>query len=558
MCRDNNHGGRRCPNDTSEARRLRRANATAKARYRTVAAPLKESEYLNPEPEISTPDNVSIETINTRIQELQDLKKYQNDLQMRLPNGNYKIDLTPEERLKESKEIVSKLEQKVIEIGAEVNTLAQKRTGFTDELMQTKLTEAQKPLLDKFDKLETDLASFKEELTTKYQHYDPDTPYVSRLLSLARQDGNETAEDDYKKLDDLNYQVALAKREAADAARGQVEEVTNMLIANAKEYRNVLAEVRPLGGEIKIAENSASKEAKLMKEVAEVYPTAWIEASNNSNSLRIKKTTGRAHYNHSKAQITYSVQDKINLMVKPKDWEPDEHDRWESGWTKLPPGVKEYVDPKTGYTIETWADEDEIVWVAPRFEYFDNWTHRSRDGVPVGPGWKKVTIRTSEYNPETRERTEKLVETYRRVQKRKTRSSWGNHQAELTIDGESSRFGSKGYPTALHEFAHRVEKTGPAFIHEMQTEFLRRRTTDSNGVQEPLQQIYPKKKEFGRFDNFPDKYMGKEYAGSVHHEILSTGAEAVFAGKFGGLAGVGTYKPDSEMKNFILGLWASA
>lgn len=51
--------------------------------------------------------------------------------------------------------------------------------------------------------------------------------------------------------------------------------------------------------------------------------------------------------------------------------------------------------------------------------------------------------------------------------------------------------------------------------------------------------------------------MGKHYDHG-YTEILSIGMESIFAGNNGGLAGVNTYKADLEMRDFILGVLATA
>jgi hypothetical protein len=118
---------------------------------------------------------------------------------------------------------------------------------------------------------------------------------------------------------------------------------------------------------------------------------------------------------------------------------------------------------------------------------------------------------------------------------------------------------------ALHELAHRIEASPKVgrYITTMEEQFLTSRTTDKDtGVRESLVQIYPRSKEYGRKDDFTDLYMGKEYptdhSGTRYREVLSTGAEAVFGTSFGNLAGLGRKKPDQDMRNFIIGLWASA
>jgi hypothetical protein len=50
--------------------------------------------------------------------------------------------------------------------------------------------------------------------------------------------------------------------------------------------------------------------------------------------------------------------------------------------------------------------------------------------------------------------------------------------------------------------------------------------------------------------------MGKEYTDG-YREVLSMGMEAIFSGSQGSLIGLGNFKPDPDMKNFIIGLLAT-
>jgi len=553
MCRDNDHGGRRCPADTSEARRLRRANAGARNDFKQLAAPLLETELTGHNEQPEAVPSITIDTIKETIAELDELKKYDTQIFMRTPSGEYSMPFESlSHRYAAQEANIPAMESKVIEIGAQVTSVALGRTGFTDEKIQEVMVEEQRHFLKLHDEVEAELIAYQAELLTKYA--DPENPSSSGWVLLRRaiikDETNLEARADEAKYEALQKQKQEYNMEVQKALQGRSEQVLQMLKTNATTFTEVLGEIRPLGGDIVVAENSAKREVKIMAEVAKVYPTAWIEDSNNGNSLRIKYTKSRAHYNDSASQNTFTVSEMHRGTTKPKDWKPDGISYHEQGWIAIPDG-EDWVHPTTGVIHTNSAREGETFWIYPHYEYFNRWDHRSRDGVPVGHGWEKTLVRNYPDDGTTREE-------WRRIKRERRQTSWGVRQAELTIDSEPSAYGPTGYPTALHEFAHRIEAKGPKFLDTMQEEFLRRRTTSVDGEHETLRRIYPKKKEYGRFDNFADKYMGKEYSGTRHHEILSTGAEAVFAGKFGSLSGVGNYKADPDMKNFILGLFAAA
>lgn len=74
---------------------------------------------------------------------------------------------------------------------------------------------------------------------------------------------------------------------------------------------------------------------------------------------------------------------------------------------------------------------------------------------------------------------------------------------------------------------------------------------------EDLVRIYAGTSEMARPDHFAAVYMGKHYDHG-HTEILSMGMESFFAGTNGGLIGVNAHEADPEMRDFILGVLATA
>lgn len=574
MCRGIEHGGRRCPNDNSEARRIRRANAKAKNTFKTTSENLKPKKVIITQQETVNAKNIpSMETIQQKIEELNSLKAEQAIILEKNELGFYvkEVEGGINGRLEAEKLLIEKMEQKVIEVGNEIQMLAIARTGFTDEKMVALVQDSQRVFLAAHDEAEAELNAYEEFLAEKYA--DPrtdDNPDITTgkdlILYAKRMEDNKHNADiqkDWNKLVELQGKKYDARLAISNALSKPPMEVVEMQKANAEEFRKIIGEIRPLGGEIKVSDTSSKKEVKIMEEIANTYPSEWIEASNNSNELRVKNTKGRAHYSHQREQKSFIVAPQISVVAKPAGWEPDPMSAHKgSGWFKVTKtedeyGDSYYVEPKSGIKYSVSLQDGEEAWVAPRYEYFNSWNHNSKnDGSPSGRGWEECTIKTTKYIDG--ENTEVVEKTWRRAVTRRMQTQ-SVSMAELTVDNEHSHFGSNGYATALHEFAHRVETTGPKFLDTMQKEFLRRRTTDKDGVREKKQAIYAwSKRETGRFDNFADKYMGKEYVGTPNHEILSTGAEAVFAGKFGGLSGVGNYSADPEMKSFILGLWASA
>jgi hypothetical protein len=574
MCRGIEHGGRRCPNDNSEARRARRANATAKKEYASKSESLKPSKVLITQEENPSHNSPpTMDSVKAKLDELDALKEEQAAIREKNEKGFYikEVEGGIIGRDELEKSLITQMESKLREVGNEIRMLAISRTGFTDEKMVNIVEDSQRVFLKAHDDAEAELKAYDAFLAEKYadprieNNEDYKTGQDMILYAKVMEDNKHHADvqKDWNKFVELQGKKYEAHLAISKALSKTPEAVTEMQKANAEEFRKIISEIRPLGGNIKVSDTSAKKETKVMEEIASTYPTAWIEASNNSNELRVKKTAGRAHYSHQREQKSFIVAPQLSIHVQPEGWEPDPLSAHKgSGWFKINSekdeyGDNYYIDPKSGIKYSVGLSEGETAWVAPRHEYFNVWSHNTKsDGSPSGRGWEKCEIKSTKYIDG--ENVEVIEKTWRRPVTRRIQTQ-SVPMAELTVDNEASAFGSNGYATAIHEFAHRIETTGPEFINTMQTEFLKRRTTDSSGVREKKQAIYGwSKRETGRFDNFADKYMGKEYMGTKNHEILSCGAEAVFAGKFGGLSGVGKYTADPDMKNFILGLWASA
>jgi hypothetical protein len=92
--------------------------------------------------------------------------------------------------------------------------------------------------------------------------------------------------------------------------------------------------------------------------------------------------------------------------------------------------------------------------------------------------------------------------------------------AELTFSDSSSM---------THELGHRMEDRNPE-ISVATKAFLKRRTAG-------LAAERYAKGEAVVADGFADRYMGKDYSGTHHTELLSCGMEAITHGRFGGLTG---------------------
>lgn len=567
MCRNIIEGGRRCPCDSSAARRLRKHNAIARAQYQTEVVPpfvSAESEIKKAAVEVEdAPVAISFEDVNVIHSDIVKLNKIfdhrrnydpENDWEYTLSDGTVYNQETVRGVI-----MSDVMERKTTLLGEKITALAESRTGIADakvlETHKAEIEEAQK----RFDEIATESKEHNDESENLWPSYvnekgnKIDTFWVMRE-AFKNKDPEAIAWQ--TKASEIADRKTEAWKELAQANAGSTPAIQEMLNKNQEEYLNIIKSLRPLGGELKVASNSSKKAVKVLKEALEYYPTSWIEASNaREREPRIKSTTSRAHYSDSKGQKSYKLVNKTAMISKPDGWEPDPTKVHEAGiWHKATNG--EYKDEENNMSYSFNSQPGYTGWVHEQIEWgqmsYDTKTYNK----PRGNGWIETQVMEERWNPETGKMEYKgMVTRWYRPIKERRQTSWTS-QPELTIAGE----GLGGRQVALHEFAHRVESTPIVGekIGLLEESFLRRRTTDAEGNRQPLERIYAKKKEFGRPDNFIDAYMGKEYTGSVYREVLSTGAETLWGKSFGSFVGLRNSKTDPDMKNFILGLWASA
>jgi hypothetical protein len=140
------------------------------------------------------------------------------------------------------------------------------------------------------------------------------------------------------------------------------------------------------------------------------------------------------------------------------------------------------------------------------------------------------------------------------MEPRKVRAQ--RRSAELTVPSPNTR-PEEARATATHELTHRLEHANPQ-LGLLEQAFLRRRCSDEDGQLRPARPIEHMRSERARDGGFVHPYIGKVYPTVTFHEVLSTGAEAVFAGSYGGLVGRGDRPSDADHRAFVLGCLAVA
>lgn len=604
MCRNKSEGARRCACDTSEARRLRRRNASIIAGYTAGADALKESKPKTVVRPAENPVLTNMEKIKQKTVEIDQLKAILisshddalRDSEVTFSDGSVlKVEnsmgtvLDAEGNLIDGPEhmvfLIPKIaELKTLDIGNDISNIVIDRMGgitpeevAEEDTARIKIFDKEVDVIQK--KLAASLAKREEEYPLVRDEKGVVTRTASNVFRAAVADGDEGAQklvDEYGAIvEELN-----GKRiEAIELSSGQNSINGEYMTKYRQEVMNVLKEIRPMGGTVTVDDKSAKNAMVALNDALEVYPSAWVEATNDLPPMVVKNSSARAHYTSRALQDEFKVTPDYRSVIKPGDWEPDPTTRDGVGiWHKADARGR-WTDTENDMSYEhSGAEPGEQVWIHQEVKWHhpywanDNYDHEQK---PRGNGWKKIYTPETKYNSVTQKMEEtgrNIAQWYRPLRSRKNTSS--AIKPELTIPTVMPRGASEedknnvmkaARNTAIHEFAHRVENSKKVgeYITKIEDAFITRRTTDpQTGNREKMVRVGAGAREKGYEDDFVAGYMGRMYATDrdnvAYREVLATGSEAVFGTKYGSLAGFGRRRKDPEMRNLILGLWASA
>jgi hypothetical protein len=331
-----------------------------------------------------------------------------------------------------------------------------------------------------------------------------------------------------------------AKEEAGEnfrqMLRGHDKVTAEVLDRIAEGNRQAIAEVRsvgtvPVSFEEKIRGGDAGQ--VFTEAVSTVFPDDWVKKSNEKGPLSLIRTSdreGRVHYSPAGQNISPYT------YILP--YQPDERDSRFEGWR---PQVNEEGNP-TG----KWEGmKRDVLMMEPDPRTYKKY---NKDGTPKGTGWKKG---------QAVQKDGSLVPIWVRdnATDAKSVASRGDTGGKISVNMN----GKKRDVTQdfQHEFSHRIEDSNPHIV-TLEQAFVASRTTDASGRRDPLVRYEENPREQIRPDNFVKPYIGKEYETEPMCEVLSMGTESVFGGNHGGLVGIGEERSDPEMRNWILGVYATA
>lgn len=305
---------------------------------------------------------------------------------------------------------------------------------------------------------------------------------------------------------------------------GRDQESLDDLGRLSRGYSQALAEVRDTGGQMAWNPKSTNGAKAVFDEASGVYPSEWIEKSNEGSAPLARISKSRAHY-------TGGIHKETKKRVQ----------RSRASIYHAPPADSAYYthtrSPNQDDTGESGVRYDMKSW-----ELAASWTVPSDGSAPKGRGWERYDYGDRSGWRKPSMRMETIASEY---------------TPEITTNTSATSLAGRSgtFATSVHEISHRMEATVPG-IKTMEEDFLIRRTT-TDGQRDSLKSLYAGRREYARPDNFVNAYMGKTYDDGSR-EVLSCGTEGLFGGNYGGLIGVGKHQTDHNYRSFILGVLASA
>lgn len=455
------------------------------------------------------------------------------------------------------------LNENVIKLGQAIADRAEEYAGVTGQQVRDGLAARFAVLDQRVEDTKAEHHRLQAELAADYEGLidekveaslaagnawaqNPDDPGLQAERMRCRQELDEArqlrSEDPRNEKIDATYEEY--RRLCRVRALGYDAQAQSELRALADGYLRALGDVRDTGGQVQWHSKSAKKAVAAFDEVSSLFPSDWIEQSNDGRPPVVKINKSRAHYSHGHREVTKKrVQKSYRFSYETAEDMQEAMDRaatspWED--------VVETPDADWG-THEFKAE-------TRRFE-----VHFDYSGAPVDPdrpprgrGWELHSF--TDHTGECRQVWRRPKFEMQTVEVEAVPEIRTNLAVQV-MEGRSSTFA-----ISAHEMVHRFEATNPD-IPRMESWFLERRS-----VGEELSRINPgrreKKPEVGYRDNLVDHYMGRVYETDRHFEVMSCGVESLFGGHFGGLIGAHSdgkrYHEDEDMRAFVLGTMAVA
>ena len=326
-------------------------------------------------------------------------------------------------------------------------------------------------------------------------------------------DGTSFTPEGAAALDDARNAYAAAKQDCYRRATARSKTINEQRAQIAKDiYYEELSRERSFGGPAAAAfvpTNTAKMtraDRALFTASTSLYPDEMVEHANSLGGMLAKRSKARAHYTAGARQRSRRTRTEVF----------DLNDALENGRFRF----NHFVDSPEemarggGSVRDRYGADNAFVARTP-----DNERRVGELVAQYNEGRRQhATIEYATAVPKDGGDPHEVI--YVKGPRKRVTTEVTGISAELTFNDSSSM---------THELGHRMEDRNPE-ISVATKAFLRRRTAG-------LAPERYHRSELVVPDGFSDKYMGKDYAGTHHTELLSCGMEAITHGRFGGLTG---------------------
>lgn len=532
MCRSRAHGGRRCPGDTSQARKARRIAQKTRGNQ-TGAGP-----RTTPPPDTDTgagagaPDDrpVTLADIRTRATTLNTHLQLHGTTYDTLEEAQQAINNTGDTEMFIPVNVIGDPSHVRIMVKYQVAEQRVREIGHTTNTWLDTQLETERARLDEENE---ELAGMTKRLEKLFQNQPGNNKEASRIWMQAFQE--------------LTQEIRDYDHTARDAYYAK--------------KRELLRTLRDMGGTVEHTDlgiRTPKKINTIVQEAMSVFPTEWVEASNTSHTddhpLRVRGTKTRAHYAHHNLSaggkgtgVEYTITHPTPETARP-------------GTLYVPLSDTQTLNElrvltKVSRTKALYEGTDFCVAIRDTEKYAHQVTN----------GEEYVLYENERLTPEQARARGVYRSEYTGIDGKPVVSylkprmtGKGNfHHAELTVayDPKKPDYETEALACATHEFSHRFEKLTP-HVAALEKMFYERRTTNPEGFRE--KPVRYAKNEITRPDNFIDPYVGRDYGRESSYEIFSMGTEAALYGRHGGFGATNPQRVDDEHHDFVIGTLLTA
>lgn len=553
MCTDKEHGGKRCLNDTSAARRQRRK--ASQVRNKSQSASLTVGTTAESSTVPSSQFTEQVEILKKLIGSAPPAEVSQLDYDMYV-------------------------EKKITEFGMALGVEAERIADFTPEALNKEI--------ENLDSLYSEVAARRRKNEQKANEFlDELNEYEDRHELRHSWDVNQAVKriKDYK--NDEGQALISRAQEFVDefAAVAEDSKAVDKIYNNERlrirnhysgkltaAYQSLISGVRPVGGVVKYAPESDAEAVELVnRTVSKHYPTEWLQHHNEHSEVILRSAATRPNYNYDSNDGGKDVEvarEKRIEFVFISSSTVEGHD-------KLMNTINETFSdtPRTHFTFSSPTVQEtftKVFYSTTEEEIYDEEKHGViAENEREAAGWEhRPSLASLIYlsTAESLEHAEKIATQPYWVRKSTTMTAPAKVLTLHNDEGLKKHqlpvpdVGNEKEAITYHEFGHRMEDVMPdKKLTRYEHAFLKRRTgkTEENFNQGMVTALGTD--ELYHNSDFVYRYTGRAYSNVDFTEVFTTGIEALYGGNLGGLVGNSNNysKPDLDHRGFVLGVLAT-